>query len=85
MILTFQLKYNTVKRRTMIFPLGLCYSANNMFLCNPLLQRFNSWLADKSDKGTPHFQKHKKNFEFRGKKLPPRFNSLKERIRDAAF
>jgi len=55
MILTFQLKYNTVKRRTMIFPLGLCYSANNMFLCNPLLQRFNSWLADKSDKGARNF------------------------------
>ncbi|CBY31168.1 unnamed protein product [Oikopleura dioica] len=55
MILSFQMKYNTVKRRTMIFPLGLCYSANNLFLINPLLQRFNSWLADKSDKGARNF------------------------------
>jgi hypothetical protein len=76
MILTFQLKYNTVKRRTMIFPLGLCYSANNMFLCNPLLQRFNSWLADKSDKGTLFLKKKRvKSFEFRSEKLPSRLGS----------
>ena len=36
----------------MIFRLGWCYDeSGNVFRCNHFLQRFNSWLADQSDKG----------------------------------
>ncbi|CAG5105597.1 Oidioi.mRNA.OKI2018_I69.chr1.g2274.t1.cds [Oikopleura dioica] len=51
-VLTFKLKYDVRKRRSMIFRLGWCYDeSGNVFRCNHFLQRFNSWLADQSDKG----------------------------------